>query len=132
MKSLDASAGWTEGPSEGYLDFAQAVAIAPDGSMVIVRVGDPLVIESGFVSNIARPMINCGDVGVVVGAVAFAKVGTDAAEPYEALVSGACGAANMSPKGFGPSAVTGYSRHPVPRGIIGLWCNWQHDCFWYS
>ena len=92
MCSSDLSTAWSEGPREGYVDFSQAVAIAPDGSMVIVRVGDPLAMESGFVSNISRPMINCGDVGVVVGAVAAAKVGTDAAEPYEALLAGGCGA----------------------------------------
>ena len=92
MTLLVGSTGWKEGPSEGYLEFSQAVAIAPDGSMVIVRVGDPSGDRERLCVQHCRPMISCGDVGVAVGAVASAKVGTDAAEPYNALVSEVCGA----------------------------------------
>ena len=89
---IDSLEGWTEGPSEGYADFAQAVAIAADGSMVVIRVGDPSVIESGFVSNIERPMIDCGDVGVILGAGEFSEGGNDPSAAYSALTSGACDA----------------------------------------
>jgi hypothetical protein len=93
MALVDGVDGWSEGPSEGYADFAQAVAIAPDGSMVVIRVGDPSVIESGFVSTMQRPMIDCGDVGVVWGVEVFLGSASDAAAPYTALRSGACVAA---------------------------------------
>jgi hypothetical protein len=89
---IDSVEGWTEGPTEGYADFAQAVAIAADGSMVVIRVGDPAVIETGFVSNIARPMIDCGDVGVILGTGEFSEGDNDPSEPYSALTSGACDA----------------------------------------
>jgi len=95
MAAIDAAEGWSEGPSEGYADFAQAVAIGADGSMVVVRVGDPAVIVSGFVSNIQRPMIDCGEVGVVVGAGAFSAPATDPTRAYNALASAVCGAAKL-------------------------------------
>jgi hypothetical protein len=92
MEYINASEGWTEGPSEGYADFAQAVAVAPDGAMVVVRVGDPTVIERGFVSALNAPMIDCGGVGVLLGTAVGAASDTSPPVPYEALVEGACGA----------------------------------------
>ncbi len=92
MAVVDSEQGWSRGPSEGYADFAQAVAIADDGSMVLVRVGDPAVIESGFISDIARPMIDCGDVGVVWGTASFSPPDANTAEPYAALATGVCDA----------------------------------------
>ncbi len=101
MALVDDADGWREGPSEGYADFAQAVAVAPDGSMVVVRVGDPAVIESGFVSNIERPMITCGNVGVVWGSAAFSTRDSDVAGPYATLTAGACEAATEVPGSLG-------------------------------
>ena len=90
MDYIDEAEGWTGGPSEGYADFAQAVAVSPDGAMVLVRVGDPAVIKGGFVSALDAPMIDCGDVGVILGTGAFAR--TDAPPPvaYERLSEGVC------------------------------------------
>ena len=90
MTTIDAAEGWSAGPSEGYLDYAQGVAVSDDGSMVVVRVGDPAVIQSGFVSTLGKPMIDCGDVGVIVGVEAFARPGSDDSEPYDRLAAGAC------------------------------------------
>lgn len=91
MQFINVSGGWTEGPSEGYADFAQAVAIAPDGAMVLVRVGDPAVIEGGFVSALDAPMIDCGGVGILLGTATGTGLEAPPPVPYEALAAGACG-----------------------------------------
>ncbi|MCR6712932.1 MAG: hypothetical protein NVV57_09675 [Demequina sp.] len=90
MESIDEIEGWTEGPSEGYADFAQGVAVAPGGATVLVRVGDPAVIEGGFVSAVDAPMIECGDVGVLLGSGAFARADAAPPVPYEGLADGVC------------------------------------------
>jgi len=89
---ITSSGPWTAGPTEGYEDFAQGVAIADDGSLLVVRVGDPTVIESGFVSNIGRPAIDCGTVGVVLGTGALQPQATDASGPYAELTANGCAA----------------------------------------
>jgi len=89
---VTARGSWSVGPTEGYQDFAQGVVIAGDGSLLVVRVGDPSVIDNGFVSNMSRPLIDCGSVGVTLGTGALPPQPTDAAEPYSVLLAKVCNA----------------------------------------
>ena len=92
MAIVAATPGWTDGPREGYADFAQAVAVANDGSMIVVRVGEASGIDTGFVSAMDTPKIGCGYWGVILGATANEAPNADVGALYEALAQGACDA----------------------------------------